>query len=891
MGDGHIVGRERELRRGMAAADRDGCHGVVLVGAAGVGKSALAAALAGRLIAERPDTGHELVRISASPSATGIPLGAVAPLLAVPNAPTTQIDLIRHTVSALTARAGTRRLVVFVDDAHWLDDASATLVHQLAMTGSTFLVITVRAQEAVPDPITALWKDGLADRMDLAELGLAEATALAQSILGSPLHPSAAATLHDASAGNPLFVQQLVASARDAGVLALVAGRGPVAGGWQLIGPLPLPADLISAVEARLEHLDEDDRAVLELLALGEPLGAPVLEALVGEGAEQRLERLEADGFIRADLDRRRLEVRLGHPMYGEVLRAVMPTSWANRARIQLADAVAARGLRRRGDALRVAMWRLDAHATIPSAVAHDAAHQALRRFDPTLAERIVRQSDGGRGGERSASALSRAPADRFLLAVIAARSAQAEIALDHLDQLDELLDTIEHDGSLRAQATVLRFDAFTYILGRFEEAFALELAADADRSVGAALVARKAIVMITLGRPNFAAAFLATLDGQPLSTRSVVWVAVARAMTATSTGRIAAALELLDEADAAFERLGWDPSLPDPAIVSFVRIRTLQQDGRLPDAAAAATRRVDFQRDRWSEQEAAWHHMAASSVHRVQGRPLAAAEEARTAADTFTRSGSLQLAGVALAEVAAACATAGDGEGAEAAAQACDDLGVANFYGRYAHAWAVLGSGRITDGVAALVETLASRRARDAREELLLVLDIVGLGGAREVIDAARALAAGSDGTLAAIALRYATAAVDDDGDGLSAAAEELAGVGCTLAAAEAAHAACTAHLRNGDARRANAVAARARALRQELGEVRLPSLIPPRVLAILTPREREVVVLAAAGDTSASIAELLGLTQRTVESYVQNAYDKLGVTNRAELAATLSG
>ena len=43
-------------------------------------------------------------------------------------------QLLRFYARAVTARAGGRPLVVFVDDAHLLDDGSATLVHHLALT-------------------------------------------------------------------------------------------------------------------------------------------------------------------------------------------------------------------------------------------------------------------------------------------------------------------------------------------------------------------------------------------------------------------------------------------------------------------------------------------------------------------------------------------------------------------------------------------------------------------------------------------------------------------------------------------------------------------------------------------------------------------------------------
>ncbi len=51
------------------------------------------------------------------------------------------------------------------------------------------------------------------------------------------------------------------------------------------------------------------------------------------------------------------------------------------------------------------------------------------------------------------------------------------------------------------------------------------------------------------------------------------------------------------------------------------------------------------------------------------------------------------------------------------------------------------------------------------------------------------------------------------------------------------------------------------------------------------LSPREAEVVRLIALGHTSAEIADLLGLSSRTVETQRARIYRKLGVTTRAEL------
>jgi DNA-binding NarL/FixJ family response regulator len=56
---------------------------------------------------------------------------------------------------------------------------------------------------------------------------------------------------------------------------------------------------------------------------------------------------------------------------------------------------------------------------------------------------------------------------------------------------------------------------------------------------------------------------------------------------------------------------------------------------------------------------------------------------------------------------------------------------------------------------------------------------------------------------------------------------------------------------------------------------------------LAELTPREREVAALLAAGCTNQQIAERLVLTRGTVANHVAHILYKLGVTNRTQVAA----
>ena len=58
---------------------------------------------------------------------------------------------------------------------------------------------------------------------------------------------------------------------------------------------------------------------------------------------------------------------------------------------------------------------------------------------------------------------------------------------------------------------------------------------------------------------------------------------------------------------------------------------------------------------------------------------------------------------------------------------------------------------------------------------------------------------------------------------------------------------------------------------------------LTPPR----LSPRELEIIELAAQGLSTPQIAGRLHLSAATVKTHLQNAYDKLGVTDRTAAVA----
>jgi len=150
--DWPLVGRARELARVNAALTRPAGSGVLLAGPSGVGKSRLA----GECLRRAADHGFHVEHVRATRSSSQIPLGASAPLLPFDNTGEVAGDVLRGVAAAIGAtRDDGRRLLLAVDDAHLLDDASATVVNHLVTSGRCSVMLTVRTGESAPDPVTA----------------------------------------------------------------------------------------------------------------------------------------------------------------------------------------------------------------------------------------------------------------------------------------------------------------------------------------------------------------------------------------------------------------------------------------------------------------------------------------------------------------------------------------------------------------------------------------------------------------------------------------------------------------------------------------------------------------------------------------------------------------
>jgi DNA-binding NarL/FixJ family response regulator len=165
---------------------------------------------------------------------------------------------------------------------------------------------------------------------------------------------------------------------------------------------------------------------------------------------------------------------------------------------------------------------------------------------------------------------------------------------------------------------------------------------------------------------------------------------------------------------------------------------------------------------------------------------------------------------------------------------------------------------------------------------------DLVRVGepqGAKPLL----ALATGTDNPLITLRAMAVEAIAGHDPDALATAAERFEAMGLLLLAAECCAAAAGEYRRRPDARAADRLAGRAHLLAAQCDQPHTPGLTLAGPVAELTSREREIATLAAAGSSNREIADALTVSVRTVETHLQRAYTKLGVSSRNGLATVL--
>ena len=866
-----LVGRVEEFEY-VRSAMQDG-RGAIVGGASGVGKTRLA-----REVAAQVD--GPVRWASATPTASAIPLGGLAGLdLTVSDPPPNRAGLLALLTAQLLGGAGSQTVVV-VDDAHLLDDLSAALVHHLVVSCSARVLLTIRSGEPVPTPIVSLYKDQHLPRLELQPLSVQEFEALADALVGGALDASSHRRLWSLAGGNALFLRELVADGRGAAAFTRATDDR-----WHWQSERSIGPRLTELVIDRMGRLDERRRALAELLAVGEPLALPIVEELVPGG---ELAAAERDGLIAVEETARRVELRLAHPLFGEVLRARMPVLERRALQARLAETFERTGDLRPDDALRVAFWRLESATVTDPVFMLRAAQRARASFDAPLAIRLARASQELAPSFDAALVLGVSLAERG--DIDAARTVLDGLVGSERDARDR--EVLTHERA---------WVAFHSPNGLVEAREILEASERSTAESRSRLLARRdvALLLTYAGRFAEASSIVEPLVGSDMDDEIRLHALSAVGACLTMAGRHEAALALCDDLEAA------NAASPRPHTIATLHLLATRVNARIlggwiGEAVALVTPVVDPD-DRQPRLRAADLGYARTKLGRAylaQGLAGAAAAQL-TEAITLLRGTDLHLClNWAVSLAAEARVLLGDLEQARELrdeATASRDFGALVFDGdaARARAWVDLGLGEHSRALDALVEAAELQESRGQPAFAMFALhDALRLGGAG-LATRIEKLARVCDGPFPAAAAAHAAALRADDPETLERVAEDFESLPMHLAAAEIW--ATAGRQWQAASQRARASAANRRVQEQlaraQVGSTPLLATVanlgsPTR----LTRREEEVAMLAARGLTNAEIADRLCVSVRTVESHLYAAYGKLGITDRAALAAVVT-
>jgi len=676
--------------------------GVVVLGPDGCGKSTLARLAAEKLAQRHPAT---VIRwVTGTPTERVVPFGAFSHLVDIADIGK-PAALLRAARASLSGDDREGDLLLVVDDAHELDLLSATLVYQLALAGVARMIVTARA-DAAPEPIAALWTDGLLNRIDIQAPGGAATTAAEVD---------------------------------------------------EFLAELPLPA-----------------RAVLDYLAVAEPLSLPDLAALAGDGAvreaedwggaETRVRSERADDAV----------VYTAHPLFAQRALAALGDDGARARRTELVRLLSRHPSDHLSDRLRLASLALDSDAPQPVAEVVDAAQQALRLGDLMLGERLARSAL-----QRSDDLAARLPLANALAFQGRGRDAEALLAAVDAAALSE--------PELMSW-TLLRAANQFFMLSEPERATAFlrtirNRIPDAGPRV--TLDALSATFAMNAGNVGHAVDMAREVLASPAADdQAVAWAASAATLCAARQGRF-------DDVEPLAQRaLGAE----HPGLLRFTiglgQTTALLMAGRLDAARELAQQFTDFAELQQPGRAIGEVLLAHALI--AQGEFDRAATLLGPAATTLARTGyswgplSLMLLATALAQQgnipeSAKALRRAETRHSTKSALFSPELGLAR-------AWC-----RVTVRDAAGATTAAREAARAAERAgqsavaLRAWHDAVRLGDTRAVEPVSR-LAAEIDCTVGNIVVNHARALAASDAAGLAAAADELAAIGMRAAAADAA-------------------------------------------------------------------------------------------------------
>ncbi len=244
---------------------------------------------------------------------------------------------IAATVQAFQRLSLRRPVAVVVEDAHWLDEESATSIQRLGATAAGRRLLGVVTQRTPSGADASAWGEARWAEHPVRALDETSTIAFLRSrLLPGPDVPLLERKLIEHTSGNPLFLEECLQALVETGELVRVGEL------YRLDSPVPVlrvPNSLRGLLDARVDRLEDAEKDVLQAAAVvGSTVPMDLLRSAVRlEDGEmgQALSRLIEGGFmVERDGSRTRLAFRHG------LIREAAYTTILKRSRVRMHGAV-----------------------------------------------------------------------------------------------------------------------------------------------------------------------------------------------------------------------------------------------------------------------------------------------------------------------------------------------------------------------------------------------------------------------------------------------------------------------------------------------------------------------------------------------------------------------
>lgn len=805
--------------------------------------------------------------VGATSSARAVPLGAFAEW--VPSGASATIDLVRGVVESLTSAPPGSRALVVIDDAHLLDDLSIFVVHQLVQRRTAKVFLAVLDSEPIPVGLQEVCKLGRFDRLRMQPLGLDDTAELLSVALGGSVAAETTRRLWELTQGNPLYLRTIVEQEVGDGRIEQRHRH------WRWIGEPVLPPGLIELIEGRLGALPDAVTDVVDVLAVYEPIPLSVLRQLTGPAV---VEDADTRGLVAVAHTATGLEVRVAHPVYGEVRRRRAPATKLRRLRGLVADGLASS---ENSDAVPLVVRRaallIDSDVPPDPHVLTRAAYGAVALADLALAARLA----------RAAIRSGAAPEAYFVCSHALSWLGEGTAA----DEVLVMLDTARLTDAQRARLAFLRASNALWALADPARAKALvdaaaETVPPQQRSY---IDAFNTVYWFAMDRPDAVPRWETTaFDELP----AIVGAETAWAVTTVhaDAGRTCAAVHAAAAGHRAVARSSDAPHMDFN--IEDSHVSALWLAGEI-DAIGEVADRVRRQAADLPGAAQALGAAIAGRAALARGDLESASALLNDAADdlcathplgwgfrySIPRVTSLAMRGH-VEDAATILATL---TGMSRPFRSLDDeLSMAR-------AWVSAGRGTVSNAVTILLAAAERARAVGRFAVEVMCLQTATQFGDYTCAPRLAELTAVVEGPRAALAADFASKLGSGDAAELASLAARFEQMGDLVAALDVSAHAAVAYRKQDRRGSALGCAARAVALAQRCGGASTPALHLASAPVPLTDREREIVTLVGRGLSNRAIAEQLILSVRTVESHIYRAMNRCGAGSREELAALL--